>query len=208
MKTVIARLTLFLTLSLVTLLWLAPRPAVAKTVENPFAESAPSAFAESFLHSTLDPYRQETDNAFKTNLKTLQKTVNELSERLEKVADPKTTEEIQKELLDKIAENRRGLQDITASFTELADRAGSLNEETERSLQELVDRFKNQVGPRLNESKDSFTGIAGAISALIEDTTHLNEGDLRAAVLKIGERITALNEAIGTGNQAVKAFTD
>jgi chromosome segregation ATPase len=180
-----------------------PPLAIADTGENPIA----TAVAH-FLHSTLDPYQQNTEDSFRNSLKTLQTTVNELSERLEKAADPGTDEETRQQLGEKITENRQALQSAAVTFTGLAERSLDWDGELDRSLEDLVTTVKTRVHPRLTDSQESFTAIAAAISALAEDTGHWNDGNQADTLTQIGERINTLNSAIINGDRAVKAFAD
>jgi chromosome segregation ATPase len=180
-----------------------PSLAIAETEDNPIATAV-----EHFLRSTLDPYRQNTEDSFRNSLKTLQTTVNELSERLEKAADPRTDEETRQQLREKITENRQALQSAAVTFTGLAERSLDWDGEIDRSLEELIATVKTRVHPRLTDSQESFTAIAAAISTLAEDIGHWNDANQADTLNQIGERINALNTAIINGDQAVKAFAD
>lgn len=208
MKTLLAKLgkILIISLALVVLcggsLFLAPRPTIADTEENTLAGAL-----DSFLQSTVDTYRAKTKTSFSADLKTLQKTVNELSEQLEKVADPKTDAETRQQLTPKILESQRALQESADSFTRLATESENFDRELDRTARDLLDLVQGTVHPRLTASRESLQAIATAISSLAEDTAGLDPEKVKESIAKVGNRITALNEAIETANRAVKALS-
>ncbi|MEG3439419.1 hypothetical protein V0288_19995 [Pannus brasiliensis CCIBt3594] len=208
MKTLLTKLGKILIISLALVvfcagsLFLSPRPAMADTEENTL-----SGTLDNFLRSTVNTYREKTNASFSADLKALQKTVNELSEQLEKVADPRTDEETRQQLTGKILENQRTLQESADSFTRLATESENFDRELDRSARDFLDLVQGSVHPRLTDSRDSLQGIAGAISSLAEDTAGIDTADLKASIARVGNHINALNGAIESANRAVKALS-
>jgi hypothetical protein len=182
-------------------LFILPVPAGADP-----GDSSPSETVSAALRSIWEPYRERTAVFFSRDLQELQQAVNGLSERIEKVLDPRTEEGAREISGQEIAAGRASLRDLANSFAGLADEAGALDGELERAARELLELVQGSLHRRLTDQRDALSAIAGGISSFVEDTEEVAREDGKGTIERLGSRIETLNRAIETADRAVKAL--
>jgi uncharacterized phage infection (PIP) family protein YhgE len=177
-------------------------PANAKSL--PLDELLTTA-GKDFLAEVLDDYAKFSQDALSSNLKDAQKLVNGLAEDLEKAADPDIKASQRAKILKDVNSAKATLSDLALTFKGLATDTDTFDQTLETSVKQLLDLVKGDVRTQLNQNKTTLEQISGAIADLSNSAAKINENNFAAGFEGFGRNITALNEALTTGGQSIKA---
>ncbi|MEI6381712.1 MAG: hypothetical protein WCO81_12650 [Cyanobacteriota bacterium ELA615] len=161
---------------------------------------------KSFLTSVLNDYNKNSKSAFEGNFNTADKLIKDLSAQLQKASDPKLKVQDRNNILKAIAKSQDNIQKYANSFTELADKTDKYGSEFENSLEKLVSVATKEFNNKLATDKDSFNGIANALSAIAKDTKSVDVNDVGSFFDNIKGNIDNFNKISTTASKLYKAF--
>lgn len=184
--------------------------AKALTLNNSLIAATPeeviTSAAQNFIKSLLNDYNDNTKDAFDDNIKSVKKTVSNLSALLEKATkgDKSINEN---KVAQALKESQKQLGNLAQSFDGLADKTEQYDNQLESTLKNLLSLAQGKVRDNLTTNENAFKGISSAISSLLDDTDKAaKDKDLFSVVGDIAGHVKNLNQAINIADKAIKAF--
>jgi len=186
--------------------------AKALTLNNSLIAATPeeviTGAAQNFIKSLLNDYNDNTKDAFDDNIKSVKKTVSNLSALLEKASkgDKSINEN---KVAQALKESQKQLGNLAQSFDGLADKTEQYDNQLESTLKNLLSLAQGKVRDNLTTNENAFKGISSAISSLLDDTDKAataKDKDLFSIVGDLAGHVKNLNQAINIADKAIKAF--
>ncbi|HIK44820.1 MAG TPA: hypothetical protein IGR64_08000 [Leptolyngbyaceae cyanobacterium M65_K2018_010] len=159
---------------------------------------------KNYLSSVLEGYTKSSQETYGGALKQAQKLINSLADDLEKAADPDIKVSERTKILKDVNASKTTLADLAASIKGLATDTDNFDQALQKSVEDLLSLVKGDVRTQFKQNKTALEQISSAIAALSDNAAKISESNLTAGLEGFGDKITALNQALELGGQALK----